>query len=105
MFFFIAGIQPKTIKLDEHAMMCPICGLYQAHFNRVDQYLSVFFIPIFRVKKGPPFLYCEKCGGLPQQPNSKSFRPEQKVVHMCHHCGEPVEPQYLFCPFCGRSVR
>jgi hypothetical protein len=62
MFFFIGGIQPKTIDLDNQPRMCPSCGLYQARLKRVDQYLSAFFIPVLRVKKGDPFLLCERCG-------------------------------------------
>jgi hypothetical protein len=62
MFFFIGGIQPKTIDLDDQPRMCPSCGLYKAKLKRADRYLSVFFIPVLRVKKGDPFLFCERCG-------------------------------------------
>jgi len=61
MFFFIGGVQPKTIELDEQPRICSSCGLCQARMKRVDHYISIFFLPILRIKKGEPFLLCEKC--------------------------------------------
>ncbi len=52
MFFFIGGVQPKTITLDDSRRLCPACGLAQARLKRTDQYLSLFFIPLFPVKRG-----------------------------------------------------
>ena len=63
--FFIAGIQPKQIKIDgNRAKMCPVCGLYRAFQARQDYYLSLFFIPLFPVKRGEMFLACDKCGRI-----------------------------------------
>jgi hypothetical protein len=31
MFFFIGGIQPKIIKLDDQLRMCSSCGLCEVH--------------------------------------------------------------------------
>jgi hypothetical protein len=61
MFFFIAGISPKTKIIDEKPGRCPACGLHQAYQKRIDHYLSVFFIPLIRVKEGEPFIICERC--------------------------------------------
>jgi hypothetical protein len=61
MFFFIGGVQPKTVDLEKVPRVCPSCGLYQARLKRVDHYISVFFLPLFRIKKGPPLLICENC--------------------------------------------
>ena len=58
---FIAGVSPKTKVLDQNPRRCPVCGLHQAYHKRTDHYLSLFFIPIFRVKKGEPFIICERC--------------------------------------------
>ena len=58
---FIAGVSPRITTLDEKPRMCPVCGLAQAYYKRVDQWLSLFFIPVIRVKKGEPFIMCEKC--------------------------------------------
>ena len=60
-FFFIGGIQPKTVTLDRQARTCPACGLAGAYTRRTDHYLSLFFIPLVRVKKGEPYLYCQRC--------------------------------------------
>ncbi|MBW1787700.1 MAG: zinc-ribbon domain-containing protein, partial [Deltaproteobacteria bacterium] len=60
MFFFIAGVQSKTVTVEDHPRMCPSCGLYQARLMRVDHYFSAFFIPLFRVKTGTPFVQCRR---------------------------------------------
>ena len=44
MCIFIAGIQPKTVTLEDHARMCQACGLYQARLKRIDHYFSLFFL-------------------------------------------------------------
>jgi hypothetical protein len=59
--FLIAGVQPKTRRVDENPQRCPSCGRSQAYTTRVDHYLSLFFIPLIRVKQGEPFLLCEGC--------------------------------------------
>ena len=43
--FLIAGIQPKTRRVNDTPQRCPACGLVQAYATRVDHYLSLFFIP------------------------------------------------------------
>jgi hypothetical protein len=105
MFFFIGGIQPRTIDLDNQPRMCPSCGLYQARLKRVDQYISVFFIPVLRVKKGNPFLLCERCGVASKEPggaDSQLF--SNAKPDRCPNCGGLIEKSFNFCPFCGRRV-
>ena len=46
MFFVIGGISPKIKVIDDKPMLCPVCGLAQAYFKRIDYYLNLFFIPI-----------------------------------------------------------
>jgi uncharacterized C2H2 Zn-finger protein len=58
---FIAGIFPKTKTLDQNPHRCPVCGLHPAYYKRMDHYFSLFFIPILRVKKGEPFIMCDRC--------------------------------------------
>ncbi len=62
MFFFIGGVQPKTVDLENVPRVCPSCGLYQARLKRLDHYISIFFLPLFRIKKGLPLLICDNCG-------------------------------------------
>ncbi|MBW2096912.1 MAG: zinc ribbon domain-containing protein [Deltaproteobacteria bacterium] len=103
MFFFIGGIQPKTVLVDEQPRVCPSCGLGQARLKRVDHYLSLFFIPLFRVKKGEPFLECPQCGvsgGL----YGTGSGPSRELPPRCPYCGYPVEPTFRYCPSCGRSL-
>lgn len=64
MFFFIGGIQPKTVFVDRNPKPCSSCGQVKLYLKRIDHYLSLFFIPLFAVKRGMPFLICENCGSV-----------------------------------------
>jgi rRNA maturation endonuclease Nob1 len=86
MFFFIGGIQPKTVLIDRQARSCPACGHFEIHQKRVDQYVSLFFIPLFPVKKGIPF----------SEPPIRKKR--------CPSCGRKVDPNFTFCPYCGKAL-
>jgi endogenous inhibitor of DNA gyrase (YacG/DUF329 family) len=105
MFFFIGGVQPKTIKMDEQPRMCPACGLYQARLKRVDHYISVFFLPIFRVKKGVPFILCDRCGKISSESGEGpvSFS-EFSNLSICPNCGKPLDSKFQYCPFCGKRL-
>ncbi|MBW2610044.1 MAG: zinc ribbon domain-containing protein [Deltaproteobacteria bacterium] len=105
MFFFIAGVQPKTIALDEQPRMCSSCGLYQARLERTDHYLSIFFIPIIRIKKGSPFLRCERCGSLSHKSGGERARSQEgRPLNKCPHCDRQIETAFHFCPFCGKPL-
>ncbi|RLB43440.1 MAG: zinc-ribbon domain-containing protein [Deltaproteobacteria bacterium] len=104
MFFFIGGVQPKTVTLDETPRMCPVCGLYQARLKRIDHYLSLFFIPLFPVKRGKPFLECQSCGAISDESGAVFQGPGKVPGHACPYCGNPIEPSYRYCPFCGRAL-
>ncbi len=101
MFFIIAGIQPKTVVV-EGSRQCPSCGLNQAGLKRQDHYLSLFFLPLFRVKKGVLFLECSGCGSLSSE-SGESFDTSKGPNLQCRYCRMPVEPTYRFCPHCGKS--
>ncbi|MBN1103026.1 MAG: zinc ribbon domain-containing protein [Deltaproteobacteria bacterium] len=101
MFFIIAGIQPKTKTLDDRLRMCPSCGLCQARLRRTDHYVSVFFLPLFRARKGTPFLECESCGGLSGEEGGSATGP----MPACPKCGTPLERTFRFCPTCGRPLQ
>lgn len=104
MFFFIGGIQPKSVTLDEQPRVCPSCGLPQARYRRIDHYVSLFFIPLFPIKKGDPFLDCPTCG--PNRPGGPSF-PDvgQRWPGRCPGCGASVEDRFRYCPHCGKPLR
>ena len=105
MFFFIGGIQPKTVEIESQPRMCHACGLYQARLKRLDHYLSVFFIPLFPVKKGSPFLECGSCGTIAQEPGDPWHDMPESSRVQCHHCGNPLDAAYRFCPYCGKEVK
>jgi hypothetical protein len=101
---FIAGISPKTKVLDQHPRRCPVCGLHQAHFKRVDHYLSLFFIPVLRVKKGAPILMCDRCQGAFSE-FGQEVSPSQKETELrCRFCKKTIEPTFSYCPHCGKKL-
>lgn len=103
--FLIAGIQPKTRRIDETPQRCPACGLAQAYSTRVDHYLSLFFIPLLRVKKGEPFLLCENC-----QRSVNGFGAHQQQDPLsgsdtvCAACRRTFDSSYKYCPHCGQRA-
>lgn len=105
MFFFIGGIQPRTITVDETPRLCPACGLAQARLKRIDHYLSLFFIPLFPVKRGETVLFCDRCGTIshPDQPLGRRPLPAA-AEETCPSCGRPVKPEFSYCPHCGSRV-
>jgi predicted RNA-binding Zn-ribbon protein involved in translation (DUF1610 family) len=104
MFFFIAGIQPKTVELAASSRMCPNCGLYQAQLKRVDHYLSIFFIPLFPVKKGSPFLECRNCAGVFTETGQPCSEMSNNAPRICSSCGRAMDASFRYCPSCGRPV-
>jgi len=104
MFFFIGGIQPKTVEVNAQPRMCPSCGLHQARLKRVDHYLSLFFIPIIRVQKGTPFIQCQRCGSIVKESGEPHFTASRDPTRTCPYCGSSVYPSFRFCPACGKPL-
>lgn len=103
--FFIGGVQPRVKVLDETPRRCPRCGLHQARLKRVDHYLSLFFIPVFKVKTGEPVLVCNRCEGpvAAAGPDpDRSHPPPGKRA--CRFCDRAFPTDYVFCPICGRRL-
>jgi hypothetical protein len=106
MFFLIAGVHPKQTVLEETPRRCPGCGLFQARLVRQDYYLSLFFLPLFRVKIGETLLSCERCGRLSALDSADGFefpRPDQ-YNNACPTCGKTLERSFRFCTYCGRVL-
>lgn len=103
MCFVIAGMQPKTKTLDSTPRRCPRCGLHQAYTQQVDHYLSLFFIPLLRVKQGEPFLYCRRCR-LPVGPEGMhgDTGDYSGTKPMCRQCGRSLQAGFRYCPHCGQ---
>lgn len=101
---FIAGVQPRTRKLDTNPRLCPLCGSTEAYLKRVDHYLSIFFIPVVPVSRGKPAIICERCGGISDEMgHGIGVRPVGREP-FCRHCGRVLERKFAFCPYCGERV-
>lgn len=104
MFFFIGGIQPKTVRMDKQARSCPVCGHTEVYLKRVDQYLSLFFIPLFPVKKGVPFLACDDCKTVLVEKDAPISGEQRGGIANCPYCGRSLEEDFDYCPRCGRRI-
>jgi len=104
MFFFIGGVQPRTVTLSKKTSVCTVCGHPEISQKRIDHYLSLFFIPLFPLKKGIPFWVCGHCGTVYDDSGTplSTQRPDEKKV--CPHCGRSVYADYTFCPYCGNAI-
>jgi RNA polymerase subunit RPABC4/transcription elongation factor Spt4 len=105
MFFFIGGVQPKTVNLEKQSRVCPVCSHTSLNLKRVDHYLSLFFIPLFPVKKGIPFQICDNCRSIFDEQGYKIDIEKKEWGGRCPHCGRPVIQDFNYCPYCGKAVR
>ena len=101
---FIGGVQPKTKRLEGAPRTCPSCGTPQLFMKRTDHYISLFFIPIFPISRGKPFLSCDRCGGIFDERGGEVGSPLRRGEKRCPGCGERMDPSFTYCPFCGRRV-
>jgi ribosomal protein L37E len=103
--FLIAGVTPKIKVIDDIPKRCPVCGLYQAYYKRVDHYFNLFFIPILRVRKGKPFIMCEKCERTAQEVKEDYGESCPDITEAtCRHCGKKLEKTFEYCPYCGKPT-
>lgn len=108
MFFFIGGLSPRVRKLNGPPGICPRCGAVSLCQVRVDHYLSLFFVPVFPVRKGQPELICKDCGLEILEPNLQAGSPGDRPSRpgsVCPGCARPLTPEFRYCPFCGRSLK
>jgi len=99
--FIIAGVSPKIKTLESTPRLCPVCGLAQAYLKRIDHYLTLFFIPVLRVKKGEPVIICEKC----ERNVSETIQNQWLQTHTeksCQSCGRTIKEDFSYCPYCGK---
>lgn len=101
---FIAGIQPKTRYLDRNPRICPSCGSPEAYLKRVDHFVSFFFVPLFPIKRGEPFVACERCGVELADTGRPVWSEDLGGERRCPQCGRPAEMDFSFCPRCGAKL-
>ena len=101
---FIGGIQPKTRIIDQTPRPCPFCGRNQAYYRRVDHYVSVFFLPVLKIKTGEPFLSCDTCQQEMGELVPAEDIPGDPGGGGCAACGRALKSDFRYCPHCGRPV-
>jgi len=102
--FLIAGVTPKTKLLDNNPRLCPVCGLAQAYVQRIDHYLSLFFIPVLRVKTGEAFIMCRRCERRVDEIRKEYPVVDGKQMINCITCGRSLQKDFTYCPYCGKPV-
>jgi RNA polymerase subunit RPABC4/transcription elongation factor Spt4 len=101
---FIAGISPREKVLDQNPRRCPVCGLNQAYHKRIDHYLSLFFIPLLRVKKGEPFVVCDRCEQTGHLTGPQFTGQPHAEANSCRSCGQALDKDFKYCPYCGQRL-
>ncbi len=101
---FIAGVQPKTRRLEDSHRLCPSCGSGRVYLTRIDHYLSIFFIPIVPIRRGEPMLSCENCGAILTETGQALWTRKTEEKNTCPHCGRALERDFSYCPHCGARV-
>lgn len=104
MFFFVGGISPREVVLDERPRLCPVCGLVRARYRRIDHYLNLFFIPVLRVKRGEPFLMCDRCERAVEEMGDDYPGMAEAGENRCGACGAELRPEFRYCPRCGTRI-
>ena len=102
--FLIAGVSPKTKIIDNNPRRCPVCGLDRAYYKRVDHYFNLFFIPILRVKKGEPFIMCDRCERMVHEIEHDHTIQSASQKTRCKSCGKDLHGDLKYCPFCGKLL-
>ena len=102
--FIIAGISPRIKVLDGNPRLCPSCGLARAYLKRADSYFSLFFIPLFRVKKGDPFIICDRCETVVSDQAAPFRTWQDSWPYKCNSCGKSLDKKFVYCPYCGKKI-
>lgn len=103
--FFIGGVQPKTVRIKQYPQSCPHCAHNKVFQKRVDHFISLFFIPLIRIKKGIPFDICDHCHSFLEIENPTPIHGNETHHSQCKYCGQLLSFEFAFCPACGKPVK
>jgi len=116
MFFIgIFGIQNGSKEIREYSNTICQCGrLSRAILIEEYMYFHFFFIPVF--KWGRKYYVQSRCCGrifsVPEEyvdelkksdtVDFERLREIKEVPRRCPECGYPIQPDFTFCPHCGK---
>ena len=124
MFFIgIFGIEQKQKEVsDRRNIICPACEAFGSYrLIKMYNYFHIFFIPIFKwnTRYFIKTSCCNKIfeihseigkrieGGESVEIKSSDLESlgvaEQSNV--CYHCGATIDPRYVYCPYCGKTLK
>ncbi|PNH09322.1 hypothetical protein TSOC_004061 [Tetrabaena socialis] len=71
----------------------------------------LFFLDIFTLSRGTPYLRCGACGWASGEPPQlwgqappPQLPPGAAPTACCPVCARALQPGFAFCPFCGTSL-
>ena len=102
---FIGGIGPREKRLEEQPRLCSNCGLSRAYLTRLDDYFSLFFIPVLRIRKGEPVIKCERCGHVAAEDGRIYSSGIDLRRPRCQRCGAALQGDFRYCPQCGAALQ
>jgi predicted RNA-binding Zn-ribbon protein involved in translation (DUF1610 family) len=101
--FIIAGVGPRNKTVKYLDTPCPNCAAQDVAVKRVDRVFKLFFIPIFRYKKGQQYEICQNCGWQPGDVLMITHR--GTMNQCCSSCGTHIlSNDYSYCPKCGKHI-
>ncbi|NLK39820.1 MAG: zinc ribbon domain-containing protein [Clostridiales bacterium] len=121
MFFIgIFGIEQKSKIIATRQDPCPICGGYgQYDVIKSYNYFHIFFLPLWRwniryyIETG----CCKRLCSLDNNIGGRIEKGEAVEIHQsdlhcsensfqstCPRCSSQLDPDFLFCPYCGNRT-
>nr|WP_243113400.1 zinc ribbon domain-containing protein [Romboutsia sp. Marseille-P6047] len=113
------GIDKKNKEIKElHNITCNNCdNLSVMKLIKNYTYFHIFFIPIFKWNESY-YLMCKNCDSIYSISNEKGNAIEKgldsnltywdlneiKTDNRCKNCGNKIDNDYRYCPYCGEQI-
>ena len=100
----VSAAHKRAATAERKDVRCPACGHVGVYQKRVDHYVSLFFIPLFPIKRGAPFLMCDQCNTILDEQGARMDFEQVRGKSRCPSCGRSVDSGFSFCPHCGKAL-